>query len=171
MGKRKMEKITALMLSAVVVLLPLFTSPAWNEVGIYAECNIRGRLLFSFFHAGILHATLNAWCLLSVVFIYDITMLRLLVALLIAVMIPVDTLAMFEPMMTFPTVGLSAVIFILFGSISFEVARKWYYQAWMLFYLVAGFFFPNTNALLHLYCYIVGLAIAFLNKPIKSRRK
>ena len=88
---------------------------------------------------------------------------------IIAATIPIDTLGNFIDNMTLPTVGLSAMIFVLFGSISFEVLQKWYYQAWMLFYLTIGFFFPNTNAWIHLYCYIAGLVIALMNKPIKSK--
>lgn len=165
MDKRKKEKIAALLISAVVALLPLLVSPEWKEVGIYAGCSLQGRFLYSFFHANMLHALLNAWCLLSLVFIYDISIGRILLAYIIAVTIPVDTLGSFINM-TSPTVGLSAVVFVLFGSISFEVARKWYYQAWMLFYLVVGFLFPNTNAWLHLYCYLAGLVVALLNKPV-----
>lgn len=168
MDKRKKEKITALLISAVVVLLPLLVSLEWNEVGIYSGCRLYGRLLYSFFHANILHAVLNAWCLLSLVFIYDISYWRMLLAYIIAVTVPVDILDSFINMAA-PTVGLSAVVFVLFGSISFEVVRKWYYQGWMLLYLVVGFLFPNTNAWLHLYCYLVGLLVALLNKPVKSR--
>lgn len=168
MDKRKKEKITALLISAVVVLLPLLVSPEWNEVGIYSGCRLQGRLLYSFFHANILHAVLNAWCLLSLVFVYDISCWRMLLAYVIAVTVPVDTLSSFINMAS-PTVGLSAVVFVLFGSISFEVVRKWYYQGWMLLYLVVGFLFPNTNAWLHLYCYLAGLLVALLNKPVKSR--
>lgn len=168
MDKRKKEKITALLISAVVVLLPLLVSLEWNEVGIYSGCRLHGRLLYSFFHANILHAVLNAWCLLSLVFIYDISYWRMLLAYIIAVTVPVDILDSFINMAA-PTVGLSAVVFVLFGSISFEVVRKWYYQGWMLLYLVVGFLFPNTNAWLHLYCYLVGLLVALLNKPVKSR--
>lgn len=169
MDTRKIGKITALITSAAVVLLSLFISPKWNTVGIYAECSVLGRLLYSFYHVNILHALLNTWCLLSLMFFYDITIWRLLLAYIIAITIPIDTLGRFIESMTLPTVGLSAVVFVLSGSISFEVLRKWYYQAWMLFYIIIGFLFPNTNAWLHLYCYLAGLVVALLNKPIKSR--
>ena len=85
---------------------------------------------------------------------------------MIAVTVPVDTLGYFTTMDS-PTVGLSGLVFALFGSISFEVLRKRYYQLWMLFYLVAGFLFPGINAVLHLWCYVLGLIMALLNKPVK----
>ena len=90
-------------------------------------------------------------------------------AYLIAVTIPVDTLAPFLPFDN-PTVGLSGVVYVLFGSISFDVLRKRYYQCWMLFYITVGFLIPNTNAWLHLYCYLCGLIVALLNKPICLKR-
>ena len=139
MDTRKMEKITALVISTIVVGLSFFKVWDWQTVGIYAGSDIAGRVLYPFFHANILHASLNSWCLLSMVFIYDIGIWRLVLAYIIAV---------------------------IFGSISFEVLRKQYYQLWMIFYLTAGFLFPHTNAILHLWCYMLGFLVALLNKPI-----
>jgi len=169
MDTRKMEKVTTLIIAIITVCLSFFSIWDWEVVGVYTGCDLYGRILYPFFHANLLHATLNAWCLLSIVFIYDIKIWRLLLSYIIAATIPIDTLGNFIDNMTLPTVGLSAMIFVLFGSISFEVLQKWYYQAWMLFYLTIGFFFPNTNAWIHLYCYIAGLVIALMNKPIKSK--
>lgn len=161
MDKTKAGKITSLIISIIICSLTLQNTLDWSLVGIFLGCEPTSRLLYPFYHANILHATLNAWCLLSVVFIYDITIWRLLLMYIIATLIPDFCLS------TVPTVGLSGVIFALFGSISFNVERKLHYQLWMLAYLVAGFLLPNTNALLHLYCYIGGVAVAILNKPIK----
>lgn len=35
------------------------------------------------------------------------------------------------------------------------------------FYVLLGFAMPQTNALIHLYCYLCGFIVALLNKPIK----
>lgn len=161
---RKAEKIAALLTAVVVICLAAGGVDDWHAVGIYAGCELRGRVLYPFFHTGMLHAVLNAWCWLGVVFIYDIRMWRLLAAYLIAVAVPAGAFGM-----TVPTVGLSGVVFALFGAISFEVARRWHYQAWMATYLAVGFLFPGTNAWLHLHCYAMGLLVALLNKPIKGR--
>lgn len=165
MDTRKVEKITAIVIALLVMCLSVFGTDDWLSVGIYAGCSLWGRVLYPFFHANILHAALNAWCLLSIIFIYDVSCLRLLFAYIIAVTVPVGAFGT-----DIPTVGLSGVVFVLFGSLSFEVRRKAYYQMWMLFYLAAGFVFPNTNAWLHLYCYAVGIVAGVLNKPIKSGR-
>lgn len=169
MGRRKVEKVTALLTGIVVICLSLYCKD-WHSVGIYVGCEVQGRMLYPFFHANILHAALNVWCLLSLVFIYDIKMWRLLITYVIAVTIPITALSSLVGGMTSPTVGLSGVVFALFGTISFEVIRKWYYQAWMIGYLILGFLFPATNAWLHLYCYLVGFLVALLNKPIKARK-
>lgn len=133
----------------------------WAEIGIYNGCNISCRMIYPFYHANLIHAALNIWCFLSIVFIYDISFWRLCIAYMAAISVP--SIALFST----PTVGLSGVVFALFGSISFEVERKTYYQLWMLIYIISGFLFPNTNVWIHLYCYIAGLVIAILNKPIK----
>lgn len=161
MDKKKTSKAAALVIAIVSLCMFLYDVEDWSAVGIYEGCRLSGRLLYPFFHANLLHAALNAWCLLSVVFIYDISLWRLALAYIIAVSVPpccfVDT----------PTVGLSGLVYVLFGTISFEVGRKLHYQLWLLFYLAIGFLFPNTNAWLHLYCYLVGCVVALLNKPIK----
>lgn len=161
MDKKKAGKISALVISILVFCLALQHVDNWEAVGIYSGCGLTCRVLYTFYHANLLHTLLNAWCLLSVVFIYDTSVWQLLIAYIIACTIPAICLS------DVPTVGLSGVVFALFGSISFEVERKAYYQLWMLAYLVVGFLFPNTNAWVHLYCYIVGLLVALLNKPIK----
>ena len=161
MDKKKAAKATSLLISILVFCLSLQDMADWSAVGIYTGCGLGCRMLYPLYHANLLHATLNAWCLLSVIFIYDISLWRFFLSYIIAVTIPPFCLS------GIPTVGLSGVVFALFGSISFEVQRKAYYQLWMLAYLVAGFLFPNTNALVHLYCYMAGGAVALLNKPVK----
>lgn len=168
MDTRKVEKTAAVVVALSVTALSFVHVADWSAVGICASCPLSNRLLYPFFHAGFLHALLNAWCLLSVVFIYDVSYLRMLFAYVAAVTVPVDTLGTFLPLDS-PTVGLSGVVYVLFGTISFEVAHKRYYQLWMLFYIAVGFLFPNTNAWLHLYCYLCGLAFACLNKPINRK--
>lgn len=154
-------KTFSLLITAFVICIYLFGTHDYLAVGIYSNCALSCRILYPLFHANILHTILNTWCLLSVVFIYDISLWRLISSYIIAATIPSLFLS------NVPTIGLSGVVFALFGAISFEVKRKLYYQLWMIAYLTVAFFFPNTNAWIHLYCYIAGLAIAVLNKPVK----
>lgn len=159
MDKRTNEKITSIVIAVLVIVASLLNSD--YKVGAYSECECYERLLYPFFHANILHASLNAWCLLSVVFLYDISILRLNLSYLAAVSVPSFMLS------DIPTLGMSGVVFFLFASISFEVQRKAYYQSWMFFYLALGFLLPNTNGMIHMYCYVLGLFYALLNKPIQ----
>ena len=154
-------------MAALIIALSFVPIQSWQSVGIYAGCPTANRFLYPLFHANLLHAALNSWCMLSVVFIYHTSIYRHAAAYLVAASTPVHTLSLLFPSMLVPTVGYSGVVFALFGSISFEVQRKVYYQLWMIFYLATGFLFPNTNACLHLYCYLAGLVIALFVKPIK----
>lgn len=168
MGTGKVEKVAAIVIALLVTVLSFLQVADWHSVGIYSYCPLSARLEYPFFHANLFHALLNAWCLLSMVFIYKVSLLRMLFAYTVAVTMPVDTLGEFLPLES-PTVGLSGVVYALFGTISFEVARKRYFQCWMLFYIAVGFIFPNTNAWLHLYCYLCGFIAALLNKPINRK--
>lgn len=169
--RRKKEKVTSLLLAVIVIALSLLKLSDLHEVGIYVGGSWVGRVLYPFFHSGIIHATLNAWCLISLVFIYNIRLQRLILAYIVAITFPIDTLSLVLPISKLPTIGLSGVVFFLFGSISFEVGRKLYYQAWMIFYLAVGFVFPYTNAWLHLYCYLSGFLFSLLNYPITRCKK
>ncbi len=161
MDKTKTAKAAVLLIAVVTLCISLHDVADWSAVGIYKGCSLVCRMLYPFFHANLLHVTLNVWCLLSVVFIYDVSLWRLFFAYAIAVATPSCFL------MDTPTVGLSGVVYVLFGTISFEVRRKLYYQLWMFFYVVIGFFFPNTNTWIHLYCYLAGCVVALFNKPVK----
>lgn len=163
MDKRQIEKTATLVLIAAVVALACFARPDFSRVGIYKGCGVLPRLAYPFFHAGLLHAVLNAWCLLCVVFVYDVSWRMMLLAYAAAVSVPALLLGGGAP-----TVGLSGVVFFLFGALSFSVARKLYYQAWMLAFLVLGFLHPHTNGALHLWCYAAGFLVALLNCPCRK---
>lgn len=162
---KKIEKTTGLLIAAFILMSTLVYVPDWNAVGVAIDCNILQRLGYSFFHASFLHAIVNAWCLVSILFIYDVSWRRLIAAYLIAVAAPEFVLS------PTPTVGLSAVCFALLGSIAFQVKRKLYYNGCMALYIALGFIFPLVNGWLHLYSYVAGLLVGFLNMPIQCNRK
>lgn len=164
MVRREKEKTAVLILSAAIFTLCLFPDIGQN-MGLYAGCPLGNRLAYSFFHANIFHAAINVWCLLSIVFIYNISWRYLLTAYCIAVSFP-DVF-----LVATPTVGLSGICFALLGRIAFLAERKWYYQKWMAAILCIGFLLPGTAASLHLYCYVVGLLIAAINTPMSVFRK
>lgn len=165
MVRRKIEKTAGLLIAASIIMSAFIYIPDWNAVGACPHCSLLQRFGYSFFHASVLHAVVNVWCFISILFLYNISWWRVAVAYLIAVFAPDTVLS------TTPTVGLSAVCFALLGSIAFQVKRKLYYNGCMALYIALGFFFPLVNGWLHLYSYVAGLFVGFLNMPIPCRRK
>ncbi len=154
---QKIAKAASLVIALLVVLVELFGCGDWSLVGVSIGSSLPARFLYPFFHASILHALLNAWCLLSIVFIHQVSLWRLFIAFLTSFAVPVWALS------DEPTVGLSCVCFFLLGSLTFEVRRKLYFFFCIGLYLLLGFFFPKVNALIHLYGYIAGLSVGLIN--------
>lgn len=165
MAKKENAKIASLIIAAVVISLSFIQVPDWTYVGIAKQCHWMPRLGYSFFHASTIHAIVNAWCLLSVVFFYEISIYRLLTAYVVAVLVPEFLLS------DVPTVGLSCFCYVLLGSLIFEVKRKLYFQCCMALYIAVGFLFPSINVVIHIYGYLAGLMVGLLNAPIPCSRK
>lgn len=164
MGK-DLEKTAGLLISIFVVVVSLIYVPDWNKVGVCVGGDLMQRLFYSFFHASLFHAAINAWCFLSIIFLHEIKVWKLIVAYLIAVCVPDFALSIT------PTVGLSSVCFALFGMIVFQVKRKVFYNACMAAYIFVGFVFSQVNGWLHLYSYVAGLLVGFFTMPIPCRKK
>lgn len=154
-----------LIVSVSIIVMACTGGCHWHDWGAVSGCDIVRRLCYPWVHASLLHALVNAWCLMTAVFIYDISMGRLLTAYTIAVCVPGFALS------EVPTVGLSTVCYALMGSLSFEVRRKAYFQGWMIFYIGIGFLFPGVNAIIHVYGYVAGLIVGLLNAPMSWLRK
>lgn len=149
---------------AVAILCLCCCDVNGSDVGVSFQSPVMARLLYSFFHANIFHALINLWCFLSIMFIYEASLMRLLFAFAVAILVPDWALSVT------PTVGLSCVCYALLGSYSFEVQRKLYYLSWMVIYIGIGFFLPGVNAMIHLYAYSVGLIYSLLFSPICKKK-
>ena len=188
MVRTAQTKTTALVLVSICLIVSVLTSVldgfSIENFGICKGSPILARLVYSFFHASIPHALINCWCLLSIVFIYDISISSLIIAYITAVTFPIDTLAAvansslftLHSSLTTPTVGLSALCFSLLGQVAFQVRRKRLFHTWILSFIAIGFILPplcsvcgytiaTPNNLLHIYCYVAGLLVGFLNSP------
>lgn len=169
MVREKNAKTASLALSAGVIIL-YFCGIDIEQYGICVESSFLQRVSFHFFHASLLHALMNVWVFLSVVFLFDISLASIITAFAIGSLFPCDSMYSIWPSMEsllLPTVGLSGVCYALMGRVAFMVQRKLYYQLWLWFYIGIGFLFPNVNAWIHLYCFLAGIGIGFLNKPLK----
>lgn len=163
MVRRTEAKITALLVVGVSLIL-CFVDVPLEKVGICRDGDFYTRLTYHFFHVSLLHWFANAWCVLSLFFIYDMPLRSFLTSVAVASLIPMSLF----PTQAFvvPSVGLSGICFFLMGRVSLCVQRKVYYQVWLLSYLVIGFLFPGSNGWLHLYCYMSGVFVGFINKPL-----
>lgn len=163
MDREEKTKIATLIIASVLIAIQLFDVNLYN-VGIACNSPWWTRLTYHFFHASFLHVVLNAWWLIALVFIYDISYKSLMAAFTLACMIPNCCLS------DVPTVGASGLIFVLFGAISFMVKQKTYYQACMATTMLLGFLIPQSNAWIHVFCYAEGLMMGVINKPINIKR-
>ena len=145
------SKWTALAIGAAALVLSPF-----DGAGIHVGCSLVDRLTYPIFHAGFLHAFCNAWCLISLVFLYDLPWHKTALAFAIAISIPPCFLT------TTPVVGMSGACFALMGLTVYVVRRKAMLMSWIALFLLLGFLFPNVAAWVHVYCYAVGLAVGAL---------
>ena len=141
------------------------------------------RLAYPFIHAHPLHAAVNGWVLLQLAFRTPLTLRRLLLAFVVAWSCPafiavwptagtdlfVGISAMVDPSaMTALTaapstvVGLSGVLYALFGMWMPRVANRLRYNAIVALWLAAGLCTTSIAVGLHLYCYLLGILLSFL---------
>lgn len=164
LGRSTGTVLTIGLLYSAIALCLCILHPDLSGIAMYPGAGIRNRMLYPFFHASLLHAIMNCWCLLSIVFIYKVSAWTLLEAYLIAVTYPSGLLSFLYPASQM-TVGLSGVCYYLLGSLSFSVKRRVYWQVCICITLLAGFLFPRSvDCWLHLYCYIWGVIAACVNK-------
>lgn len=153
-------------ITLIIALLVFIIKPAWADpmFAMSTTPTIADRMLYSFCHATWMHAILNVWALLSIVFIYEPKMSKLIIAYAIAILCP-------KALCPTPTVGLSVIIYALLGMMSFRVIDKAFYQLCMACALIAGCLFPYSNGAIHIYAYLSGIIIEILDTPISCLKK
>ena len=149
------------------------------------------RLAYPFIHAHPLHAAVNGWVLLQLAFRTPLTLRRLLLAFVVAWSCPafiavwptagtdlfVGISAMVDPSaMTALTaaqstvVGLSGVLYALFGMWMPRVANRLRYNVIVALWLAAGLCATSVAVGLHLYCYLLGILLSILHSHPHSHR-
>lgn len=156
MVRRKNAKTTALILTILLPLIHILPIDP-HCIGLYEGTPAFTRFTYQFFHASWLHLFINIWCLLSLVFNYDLSIWNFFWAFLISAAVPV--------LWAIPTIGLSGFCFALIGIAGFSVRNKRLYHTWAIGIILLGFFSSGVNASLHLFCYLVGLFVGWFNKP------
>lgn len=161
MDSEKYARTLSLIIVVLVITLHIITD---DYVAIYTLSPFKNRLLYHFYHTNILHLILNVWCFLNIIFYYDIKISTLVLAYIVCSLYPVNIIE------TAPTIGLSAICYYLLGIVYFKVKQKLYYQIIIAFYLVLGFVFPISNSIIHLYSYIIGFIVGFINTPLWKKK-
>jgi len=139
--------------------------PNWSAVSLYNGGPLIARGFYPLFHASLLHALLNTWCFLSIVFIYKVSCGNIAMAYIIAMFAP--PCAIYDT----PTVGFSVVCFALLGMLLFKVRHRVYYLLCLAPYIALGFLIPYVNGAIHLYAFIAGAFVGLLNAPIVCKKK
>ena len=119
------------------------------------------RLAYPFIHAHPLHAAVNGWVLLQLAFRTPLTLRRLLLAFVVAWICPAF-IAVWPTASSSSVVGLSGVLYALFGMWMPHVARRLRYNAIVALWLAAGLCATSVAVGLHLYCYLLGVLFGIL---------
>lgn len=168
MVQRQKAQAVSLAIALAAAVLQCMHIPA-EDVGLFPGAPLPHRALYPFFHANWLHLAVNCWVLLCIAFSYQVTLPMLLSSYAVAASYPIGALSFLYAAPPVPTVGLSGVIYALLGRYSWRFScmagRRLRYHLWFLFFISLGFLFPQSNAWLHLYCYLLGVGIAQLNRP------
>lgn len=165
MVQRKIEKTAAIALILVILLIALFFSPDYYSVGLHTLSPWQTRFVYQFIHASFIHALLNSWCLAALVFILPVSLWKMILAYIIAVLAPSYVIS------STPTVGLSVILFALFGLLTPVIPSWKRWLMWCVANIAVGFVIPCVNGAIHAYAFIIGLIIGSLNAPISCKKK
>lgn len=154
------SKWAALALATAALVLSPF-----DGMGVCVGCSWMSRLSYPIFHVNILHAFCNAWCLISLVFLYDLPWWKIAMSFIISISVPACLLTQT------PVVGMSGACFALMGLTVPIVRRKVMLLGWINLFLALGFLFPNVAAWVHVYCFTVGLLAGLIVHAPWPRRQ
>lgn len=157
MLRRKKTKIATLIFVILIMMLN-FSSIKAMSVGLYIGCPEYCHFTWPFFHASWIHLLINVWCLLGIVFIYDVSIEHILIAY---------SSSIFAPNLTsIPIIGISGICLFLMGYIMWQVKRKIYFNCYVVAFIGIGFIF--NRSFIHIYSYIIGISYGYLWKVFKK---
>ena len=141
----------SLLVAAIVLIIAVFCDSP-QRFALTSSSPPAHRLTYLWFHANIVHAIFNVWCLLAFVAVYELKTLPLLISIVITAGCPSVVLP------EAPVVGMSGVCFALMGMAALKSRAFIKYNLYALSFISVGFLFPFVAAWLHLYCYVAGIA-------------
>ena len=168
MPSRSFAKATSLVVSLVSLLLSVAGAIgllSFDGVGILPGGPLWCRLVHPFVHAGVLHALLNVYVFLQLVFFFPLRCRHLLFAYLVACSCPV-TVAVWgggvSGLSVTGVVGLSGMEYVLMGWVMPGVPCRWRFNMQLFLWMSAGLVTGGVAVGFHLYCYLLGVVAAML---------
>lgn len=119
------------------------------------------RITYQCCHDGILHASVNVYCLMMMAHRWRLRLSELSTAVAIAALVPSFLLS------ERCVVGMSGALFAVFGMRSVYAENRVRYNLQVALVIALGFLFANAASWLHLYSYCAGMAFGVINKPIE----
>ncbi len=166
MPSRSFAKATSLVVSLVTLLLSVAGAIgllSFDGVGILPGGPLWCRLVHPFVHAGVLHALLNVYVFLQLVFFFPVRLRHLLLAYVVSCSCP-EMLALWSPSLLHGlflhgscVAGLSGVVFFLLGLVTVHVARPLRFCMVLLGWQFFGMTLGTMAVGMHLYCYVIGV--------------
>lgn len=154
--RKKTKTATLIFVISITVLYVVGVDPM--SIGLYVGCPAYCHFTWPFFHASWLHLIINAWCLLGIVFLYDVSPSAIAVAYLSSVVAPNMTYS--------PTIGISGICFFLMGYIMWQTLRKLYFNSYIAVFILIGFIFSGGNNMIHIYSYVLGVSYGYLCRKL-----
>lgn len=153
------RKICTCVPASVILALSLLD---WGEVGLRSGCPLWMRFAYPFLHGNVFHALANLYVLWQCFCVMRVNKTTLLLFYIAAISYPFagDT----------PIIGLSGIAFAYIGYLLPYVVDRFKFCALSLLFIALGAIIPNLAAGLHLHCYIIGIAIGYLNAPLWRER-
>ena len=166
MPSRPFAKAASLVVGLVSLLLSVAGAIgllSLDGVGILSGGPFWCRLVHPFVHAGVLHALLNVYVFLQLVFFFPVRLRHLLLAYLVSCSCP-SMLALWSPSLFHGlflhgscVAGLSGVVFFLLGFVLRRVARPLRFCMVLLGWQLFGMAFGTVAVGMHLYCFAAGV--------------
>jgi len=137
-------------------------------------------LSYHMFHANILHAVLNSYCLLSIVFLMGENLRHIILSYIIASTYPVSVIHYLSGIDAV-TVGMSGMCFAMLGIASWRSTAKMRYHLWIFGFISLGVAIPwvmsalmgkdvaHLDNPLHIYTYAIGVLTGYIERCIGKR--
>ena len=149
MAKHEKTKILSFVLSAVIIVVSLLDID-FSHYALSPLNSPFGNIAYHFFHVNILHAIVNVWCLLGIVFFYKIRVRDFIIAFAVAASFPTQ-------LCIAPSVGLSGMLYALMGLIMPQVYSRTYFIACLVLWNVVAWIVGGFGVEVHAYCFVVAL--------------